>query len=180
MYKIDLPTLLRLFEEFQRSGTLTADIPRGVFGLKEPGFAMVELINGKIATCSIARKDGSYLASGRTALQMLQQADNLKWQIPESLPELSKEAGSLLPITEAPPPLNTPRRYLPPVTVPQRRIIPNQSILNSLTPKQRRVLSLADGTRNVSKIAGLLAISVEEAQWILGELEAMQLITEKQ
>lgn len=153
---------------------------------------MVELVNGKIITCSIAKKNGSYLATGGTALQMLQQAESLKWQIQET----SAEPGPPLPLTDLPPPLQTapPRylpapstaplsnsqRYLPPVTVPQRRITPSQSILNSLTPKQRRVLSLADGTRHVSKIAELLAISVEEAQWILGELESMQLITEKQ
>lgn len=189
MYKIDLTTLLRLFEEFQRSGTLIAEVPKGACGLKEPGVAMVELINGKIAACSITQKNGSVLASGSRALQMLRQAETLKWQIQtpaEPEPPPITEISPSLQI--APPrqtrylpaqfttPLNNSGRYVSHMAVPQRRITPNQRILNSLTLKQRRVLSLVDDIRNVSKIASLLATSVEETQKILNELEAMQLI----
>lgn len=190
MYKIDLTTLLRLFEEFQRSGTLVAQVPRGSCGLKEPGVAMVELINGKIAACSIVKKNGSVFNSGSNALQILQQAESLKWQIqtpaesagPPSIVEISPSLQIAPPryLPSSPTtPLNNSRYYLPPVTVPQRRITLNQNILNNLTPKQRRVLVLVDGIRNVSKIASLLAIPVEEAQRILNELEAMQLIMGK-
>lgn len=197
MYKIDLTTLLHLFEEFQRSGTLIAEVPRGTFGLKEPGVARVELIHGKIAACSIIRKNSGILASGSNALQMLQQVENLKWQIqtPSGPIQAPPEFGPP-PITEVPPPfsitprslprppmnttpLNSSRDYLFAVLVPQRRTVPNQWILHSLTPKQRRVLSLVDGIRNVSKIASLLAIPIQDAQKVLEELEVMQLISRR-
>lgn len=190
MYKIDLTTLLRLFEEFQRSGTLVAEVPKGACGLKEAGVAMVELINGKIAACSITQKNGNVLASGSHAIQMLQQVETLKWQIQTPAePELPPPITEISPSLQiAPPrqtrylpapfttPLNNSGRYVSHMAVPQRRITPNQRILNSLTSKQRRVLSLVDDIRNVSKIASLLATSVEETQRILNELEAMQLI----
>lgn len=189
MYKIDLTSLLRLFEEFQRSGNLVAEIPRGTFGLKETGIARVELLQGKVVACLISKRDGSYYATGSDALSKLQLAGNLKWRVEaEAQPPPPRISGLL---SSPPPPsmqpVDPPRS--PTVSrssgyqlifelIPVRLDIPvpDQHVLRGLTFKQRRVLALIDGTRSIARIADLLSLPVGEVQSILVELQAMRLI----
>jgi hypothetical protein len=178
MYKIDLATLLQLFEEFQRSGVFTAEIPRGTLGLKEPGLARVEVINGMVVNCVILGRDGRYLSSGTDALRKLHQMGGLKWL-------MSTQTGSS-PVVET-----SPLRSLPPAPLPAPRVTGNlafhalipmrlaameRGVMNRLTPMQRRVLVLVDGSRSITKIAALLSVRVEIVQGTLRELEAMGLI----
>lgn len=178
MYKIDLATLLQLFEEFQRSGVFIAEIPRGTLGLKEPSLARVEVINGMVVNCAVLGQDGRYLASGPDALRKLHQMGGLKWQ-------MNTQAGSS-PVVETSPlrSLLPSQSSIPRVTgnlsfhtlIPTRIAAMERGVMNRLTPMQRRVLVLVDGVRSVAKIAALLSVRAEIVQGTLRELEAMGLV----
>lgn len=174
MYKIDLAPLLRLFEEFQRSGSLQAEVPAGTFGLREPGRVQIDLVHGKVVTCVIQKRDGGSYASGTKALQMVQQVKDLHWEIQADVPP----AGSTSPRLPVAPrylpvPVQPPR---PRVPVPVQVVAPNQYILNNLRFRQRRLFIMVDGKRNVAQLARLLSLSLAEIEETLGELRALGLI----
>ena len=180
MYKIDLATLLQLFEEFQRSGVFTAEIPRGTLGLKEPGLERVEVINGMVVNCVILGRDGRYLASGTDALRKLHQMGGLKWQMNANTQKGSSPVVETSPLRSfSPSQLPMPRvtgNLSFHMLIPMRTTMMEQGMMNRLTPVQRRVLVLVDGTRSVAKIAALLSVRAEIVQGTLRELEAMGLI----
>lgn len=180
VYKIDLATLLRLFEEFQRSGSLRAEVPRGTFGLKEAGTIQIDLVNGKVVACSLKKKDGNIHASGNNILQMAQQAQGLKWQVLSDVPSATDTTPRLaIPppryphAPSAPPPAIQRNQRSP---VPRRTVTPSHYILGNLTFRQRRLLILIDGTRTAGQLAHLLSLSAAEIQEALNELKSMGLI----
>ena len=193
MYRIDLATILRLQEEFHRSGSLTAELPKGIPGWKEHCLAEIELREGRVVMCVICGSDGRYLASGEQALRLLHSLGMLRWQVqlhqrPNSEPlppEIPLETSPLQPYDRLPSQPLAPIPYVPEISpaftlIPQRVVLFAQNDLHRLTHRQRRVFVLIDGVRSAAKISAMLFPSSPDAREvmdILSELEAMGLIT---
>jgi len=190
MYTIDLATLLRLLQEFQRSGILTAELPSGVPGIKEPCHAWVELAEGKIISCHIKSRVGRNLLTGSQALSLLESLGTLDWSL-EVVPRITQKLPSVRvsPVTQTLPAMRVPSisQHLPAVQVSPIAISPpiprriaqiEQGELNLWPRTHRRVFALVDGSRNVNEIATMLSLTtgVEGVMMVLRDLKAMGII----
>jgi hypothetical protein len=190
MYTIDLATLLRLLQEFQRSGILTAELPSGVPGTKEPCHAWVELAEGKMVSCHIKNRVGRNLLTGSKALSILKSLGTLDWSL-EVVPRITQKLPSVRvpPITQTLPAMRVPSIsqplpavQVPPITVsppvPRRIAQIEQKELNLWPRTHRRVFALIDGNRNVNEIATMLSLSrgVEGVMTVLRDLKATGII----
>ncbi len=171
MYNLDLATLLQLLQEFRRTGSIYAQLPPGALALKERCQAKIELIEGKMISCWITTRNGQYSASGDEALQILHRLGTLDW-------EFQAQIETPQHVSETSPILSTD----PSAFIPRRLASVEQTTLNRLSRKQRRVFVLVDGERSIAKIVSILfpaSPNTKEVIGVLRELEAMRLITVK-
>lgn len=200
MYTLDLPTMLRLLRDFQRSGILRTEIPAGLPRLKTPCLVMIELRLGEMTACHVKDDKGHILLAGQEAFKAITAAGNLKWAF-EELPEhaLASTPGANQSSWEVarsdsfktvPPmrttssmtgPLNTPPALPVPRwsdTVAQQTLLPRR--LMELTPllmhdwprRYRQVYVLIDGVRDSAKIASILNQPVQSVEQILREIQS--------
>lgn len=201
VYTIDLATLLQLLSEFQRSGTLQAEVPAGLPGLKQPCVVVVELLAGKMISCYVKDDKGRSLLVDQGASQIIFAAGKLNWvfRAGSNLDTLDREQfpNSSLPRSVRTSPLNTgplgnsgplissggPNTEVPPYfsrssPIPKHVFRLSTAQINAWPRRYRQIYVLIDGTRNVERIAAILSQSpqaVEEALLAMQSTGAIRL-----
>ncbi len=113
---------------------------------------------GRVLACDIRTEQGQLVLCQQAAMQVLEEAGDLCWQLSRSqVPEQS------LPREDA----QVPHRLIQALTSEQQR---------RCSHRQIRVFALVDGSKSVGKIAQLLHLSAHEVHQILRELQQLQLI----
>lgn len=162
MYVLDFETIRQMIQAYQQTGELSADVSSGVAGLRGPCHIAINVVAGMITSCTIVGKSGQSI-TGKQAEQGLLRLGQLRWTF-----------------TPQPEPVVQP---LPPAQVytslsffPRRSFQGNQEQIRHLSRLHRAIFSLADGTRNVEKIAAILSVSPDQIEHALRELQAMGII----
>ncbi|MBA2285647.1 MAG: hypothetical protein H0W02_09200 [Ktedonobacteraceae bacterium] len=189
MYSIDLETIVQLLSEFRQSGTLSAELPQGLPGLKGRYLAWLELIEGNIVSCYIKDTAGGNILSGEEALRVLYNIGKLDWITGPSLtanpsPRGQEQQSARSPSVDTWQTASSPAMpvYPPAVShppIPRHVQQVSQQDLNQWPRKYRRIYSLVNGERDVSKIAAIISPSThnyKEVLEVLRELRAMKLI----
>lgn len=173
---VDLAFSLTAFELYRKSGTLSAAV-RSVPGMRGPGQAYIELVQGKVVTCYILdRKGERYQVLKDFLVQLDGEKGPLNWVFRESTVQMPTPPLS----TEAPAqPQSVSRSPIPRPLV--YTLDPQQ--LQPWPPQQRyylqQVFSLIDGQRNVDEIRYALPLAptiVDEAIHVLLALNAIALV----
>ncbi len=168
VYRLDLEPLLLVLRT--RSGFLEASIP-SVPGLKGRCQAVVTLVNGKIANCTLRDQQGNTLSGDRALRFLYNKVFEWTYQEPQNSPSVVPDT----PTPEAFPPISTqwsPRSNVgyensPAFNTGYRSHLPlsvqaipkrvEQSPQNQSWPRlYRSVFMLVDGTRSIAGIAELL------------------------
>ena len=173
MYKMELRMLLRLIYEFHRTGQLVAILPPTFLENEEHCRAWLEVMNGQLLSCCVKNAKGQELFTGGQAMQTIQQAGVLDWNLHERPRPLRSSASDGAGAPVAPPP---PADL---ALVPRRLIEVNQAMLNSWPRLYRRVYVLVDGRSSVQKIATMLSLfpqGLEQVQAALADLRTKGLI----
>lgn len=204
---LDISTLLQVLQDFRQDGRLQAQLPIGVLG-QSGGYASIEMLQGNMISCTIFNAQGQVLLRGQEALNTLSNLGSMQWVVNQeyihtnpNLPAIRQNtSGTLHAIPRSftgPQPMlqqNTsgnlqavngsftrPQPVIHPAArfVPRRITTINSEILNRFPRRQKRVLLLVDGERNVAKIASMLnpqENGQQEIFTILRELEDMCVI----
>jgi hypothetical protein len=130
--------------------------------------AQLSFVDGIVTVCQVSHKaDGRSLFTNGGAIRWL-----------TSLPSLTWTLETLAPQPLLPQAVNGPQMFASsPSPVPRRFRQVEQSVILSLSRKQRQVFALVDGTRSIEKIAVILRQPVEVVTKVLHELEMMGVIT---
>ncbi len=202
-YTIDLDTILQILRGFQKSGTLSGELPARKLGNKVAWQAQLRLLDGEVVTCVVLNENGAAVRSGEDALKALQKAGNLNWtMMPDS--EQTKRSPTVRldrvsSIFPSDPRLPTPPRSDPrfpalPHSDPRLPVAPywktvglpvarrlvlvtaEQMNLESWPRNYRQVYAMVDGVRTCEKIASLLSLRPEEVVYILRDLQMRQVL----
>jgi hypothetical protein len=164
MYTLDFETIKQVMQEHQKTGTLHADAPSGVAGLREPCRIEISIQAGAIVSCTIVGGSNRRL-TGKKAADALSRLGRLYWTF--TSPE------------EAAPPVREPSPVLQPValaSIPWRTSFLEPQQMHSWSRMHRAAFALADGTRNVAKIAEMLSTSPDVISKILQDLQSLGVI----
>ena len=164
-YRLDLNTLLLMLK--RSTGSLYAEIPH-IPGVKGHCQVFLRLEQGLIQTCVIKNEYGSEVASGETALKLIQN-QALEWHYREEKPPSQSLLPARVPSVRPPsfprttthlPREAAPRFPLVPLArspIPFRRTFISQRAFLSWPRLYRAVYSLIDGKTSVDDIVRLLA-----------------------
>ncbi len=187
MFRLDLNTLLAFLEESRQSGMLSTTLPGGVLGQKGQSQVVIRLVAGKVVDCHVEYSDGQiYVLNNSSLHRLLDPLDAQEWRL-ETLAN-SHDSASYRNNASIPPSMKKTQPLPTPATVQWSQIVPKAIIhvrpdnLNRLSHKQRRVLVLVDGMKNVGQINSLLFPMSHDLQIIievLRELEYMGIISIK-
>lgn len=160
MYTLDFETMKQVMQEHQKTGILYADLPTGSAGINEPCRVEVKIMAGKVASCSIVTGSGRRLTE-KESVQKLSRLGQLYWTfVPQQ--EVSDRPAF---------PASAQR-----VILPQRTVYLEQWQMRSWPRLHRSVFALADGTRSVPKIAGILSTSLDLVEKALSDLQSIGVI----
>lgn len=189
MFYLDFTTILQLLKEFQRSGVLETELPKGIMNTQEPCRLQCKLLQGELTGYQILAGFGETFVVDEGLLRQIESLGPLEWTFgPQQETTASpmhpahNPASSAAPTSAvSPSPVPQPFAHFI-VLVPRRPANLDQNELNILTRQQRRVLALVDGRRNVGQIATLLFSSstlesaAAEVLTLLQKLEAQSLV----
>jgi hypothetical protein len=144
------------------------DIETEETGSAKPWQAQLSFVDGIVTVCQVWHKaDGRSLFTDGGAIRWLTSLPSLTWTLETLAPEKVLPQAVNGPHMVASSPSPVPRRF--------RQV--EQSVILSLSRKQRQVFALVDGTRSIEKIAVILRQPVEVVTKVLHELEMMGVIT---
>jgi hypothetical protein len=162
MYVLDFETIQQMMQAYQQTGQLSADVPSGVAGLREPCRIEINILTGAITSCTVVGRSGRKII-GEKAKQELSHLGQLRWTFTPQ-PETSAQ------------PISSPQTLVSLSFFPRRtaQIEPKQ--MRRLSRLHRAIFALADGTRSVEKIAAILSTSSGQVDRALHELQSMGVI----
>ncbi|HEY7420222.1 MAG TPA: hypothetical protein VH593_33905 [Ktedonobacteraceae bacterium] len=154
MYNLDFETMKQVMQEHQKTGLLYADVATGVTSIREPCFIEISLVAGTIVSCSLISKSGRRL-TGEQAAKEIARLGQLRWNF---TPKEGTAAQSMAPVF--PQPVSpTPPSYPAEIALfPARTVNLDQWQVRSWPRTHRAVFALADGTKNIEKIAAMLSL----------------------
>ncbi|HZR41768.1 MAG TPA: hypothetical protein VFB12_16730 [Ktedonobacteraceae bacterium] len=162
MYMLDFETIQQVMQAYQQTGRLSADVPSGVAGLREPCHVEINVIAGLITSCTVVGKSGQKV-TGKKAEQELVRLGQLRWTFtPQSETVLQPSSPVLTKVS--------------PSFFPRRSAQVEQRQMRHWSRLHRATFALADGTRNVEKIAAILSTSSDQLAHALHELQSMGVI----
>jgi hypothetical protein len=189
MYYLDFTTILQLLKEFQCSGVLETELPKGIVNTHEPCRLQCKLLQGEITGYHIIAGFGEMIVVDEDVLRQVETLGPLEWTFgpwkgsSASPMKYSDHTSSSPALTSSISPFLAHQPYVNFLAlVPHRLATREHSSLRALTRRQRRVLALVDGRRNVGQIASLLfgSSTIERAAEVvlilLQNLEARNLI----
>ncbi|SRR5579884_556677 len=161
-YPLSLTLLLEVLQAMSGTHVLSAELPpqRGIS--REVCVAIVTLRDGKLIECQIKNSKGAPLLQQEAAFQTLAALGEVNWSllsssiVPSSLPKSRRLPDNRSSARQE---KRIPVRHLSGVIPP------------SLSHREKQVLSLIDGKRDVQQIADLLHLSLDHIQTILLRLE---------
>lgn len=189
MYYLDFVTIIQLLKEFQRSGLLQTELPKGVItNTQETYLLHLKLFKGEITDYYIVTSRGEMIIADQNLLSQVEALGPLEWtfgilkEAPSTNTSDRDDSTARQPALVVP---SQPYTLSPPshTLVPRRLVTVEYHSSSLLTRQQRRVLSLVDNKRNVGQIATLLFSSfrtqkaIQDVLTILQELEALKIIT---
>lgn len=163
MYTLDFETMKQVMQEHQKTGFLVAETPSAVKNLRGPCRIEIMLKAGGVVSCTLVGSNGGQL-TGKDAAQALIQLGRLRWTF---MPE---------PAAVAPPERPAP-------TTEEIFLFPRQSAwleqeqIRSWPRMHRAVFALADGTKDIVKIAEMLSTSPDVVDGALRDLRSIGVIT---
>ena len=162
MYTLDFNTIRLMMQAYQQTGLLTAEVVSGVMGLRGPCRIEIVLQAGSIVMCTLIGSDGGWL-TGKEAEQALTHLGRLRWTF-----TMQPEAIALpKPVTPAVETNFIVSWRIASVSSEQMRTWPRT---------HRLIFALADGTKNVAKIAEILSISPDIVKKALSDLQLIGVI----
>lgn len=163
MYILDFETIKQVMQEHQKTGILSAETPSGVRNLRGPCRVEIILKAGGIVSCTLVGGNGGRL-TGKDAVQPLVHLGRLRWMFtPES--------------EVIPPPARPTFAAEGNFLFPQHMVWLEQEQVRSWPRMHRAVFALADGTKNVVKIAEMLSTSRDVVDGVLRDLQSIGVIT---
>lgn len=163
MYTLDLVTIMQIMQAHRKTGRLQADLPAGIPKLREPCRVEIALEAGNISSCAIISKRGSLLTRDE-AYQKMVHLGRIRWTfVPQN--------SSVQPLESA---NRVPGKAV--VSRPYRVGLIEQEQMRSWRLMHKMVYGLADGTRTIEEIAGLLSATPETIEGVLHDLQSMRVI----
>ncbi|MBV9231220.1 MAG: hypothetical protein JOZ18_18055 [Chloroflexi bacterium] len=150
-------------QEHQKTGLLHADVPSGVASLREPCHVEISIMAGAIASCSIIGNSGRRVIE-KKALQELSRLGRLRWTFTPQQEIVVQQ------VSPAPAPVEIS-------LFPWRTAQVEQWQMRNWSRMHKAVFALADGTKNITKIAGILSTSPDMIDKVLGDLQKIGVIT---
>jgi hypothetical protein len=163
MYTLDFETMKQVMQEHQMTGSLIAEVPSGVAGMREPCRIEINMQAGSIVASCIVGNSGRRI-TGKEFAKALSRLGRLNWTF---TPQKEKSTQQL-----------SPRMYVPieKTFVPQRTVVLDQRQMQSWPRIHRVVFAMADGTKSSLKIAELLSTSPAIVDKVLSELQSIGVI----
>ncbi len=167
MYTLDFETIQQVMQEHQKTGFLLAEAPSGIVGLREACHIEIKIVAGAIVSCSVIGSSGRRL-TGKEAARGLARLGRIRWTFTPQQEVATQPA----PPTSAFEDISFfPRRYV---------VYLQQEQMRTWSRMHRAVFSLADGTKNVLKIAEMLSTSPDLVDKALRDLQSIGVIIMEQ
>ncbi len=161
-YTLDFETMQQVMQEHQKTGLLYAELASGTASLREPCRVEIKIMTGAVASCVIIGKSGRRL-SGKVAIRDLGRMGSLRWTFTPQQENVVPPLASRPTFTES-------------ATFPRRSAYPSQDQMRNWPRMHRAVFALADGTKSVEKMAGILSASPVLVEKTLRELQSIGVI----
>ncbi len=162
-YTLDFETIQQVMQEHQQTGLLYAELASGAMHLRESCRIEIKIMAGAVASCAIIGNSGRSL-TGREATQELTRVGRIRWTfVPQQESTVQPMSPSLIS-REA-------------VTVPRRYTYLSQAQMRTWPRMHRAVFALADGTKSIVKIAGILSVSPDLVSKTVRDLRSMGVLT---
>jgi hypothetical protein len=161
-FTLDFQTIQQVMQAHSRTGRLYAETPSGVAGLRGSCHIEIEVLQGKIISCTVINRSGQQVTGARAAAA-LSRLGRLRWTF---TPE-AEVAGPPVPPT------------LPPGKIsfyPQRTMQVKQEQMYTWSRMHKGIFALADGTKSVAKIAEILSIPPHQVERALHDLQSAGVI----
>jgi hypothetical protein len=166
MYTLNFETIKQMMQAYQQTGSLYAEMPSGVGRLREPCRIEIDVVSGQITSCAVIGSSGRYL-TGKEAMRELARLGRLNW----TFTPREEQSVETLPTPSTPLKAVEERNLLP------RRIVYVDPVQMRNWPRvHRAVFALADGTKNVVKIAEVLSVPPDIVEKALKELQSIGVI----
>ena len=150
-------------QEHQKTGFLYAELASGAISLREACRIEIKIMAGAVASCAIVGSSGRSLAD-KQATQELTRVGRLRWTfIPQQESTVQPTSPGLVSREAA--------------TVPRRYTYLSQTQMRTWPRMHRAVFALADGTKSIVKIAGILSVSPDLVDKTVRELRSIGVIT---
>lgn len=162
MYTLDFNTIKLMMQSYQQTGLLTAEVASGVAGLRGPCRIEIALNAGSIVMCTLIGSDGAWL-TGKEAEQALTHLGRLRWTFTMQ-PEVVALPKPAIPVVET--------NFI----IPWRIASVSSEQLRTWPRTHRLIFAVADGTKNVAKIAEVLSISPDFVKKALSDLQLIGVI----
>lgn len=159
MYTLDFETIKQVMQEHQKTGLLSAEMPAGLAGLREPCRIEINILAGNIVSCAIVGDSGRFL-TGNEAAQELARLGRIRWTF------TPQQRASTQPV----PAIAKPVKVSP---FPRRTLQVEQWQIQSWPRLHRTVFALADGTKPVTKIAEMLSAPPDLIERALRDLQSI-------
>ena len=163
MYNLDFETMKQVMRAHRKTGYLHADLPTGVPGMAEPCRIEVRLEAGAVVSCFIIGNISGHRLSESESAKRIARFGRLKWTFTQEENDTSLMIMSPLIPVEVP-------------TYPRRVVNLEQSQMQTWSRMHRKVFALADGTRSVTKIVGILSTSPDIVEQVLRDLQSIGVI----
>lgn len=159
MYTLDFETIKQVMQEHQKTGLLSAEMPAGLAGLREPCRIEINILAGNIVSCAIVGDSGRFI-TGNEAAQELARLGRIRWTF------TPQQRASTQPV----PAIAKPVKVSP---FPRRTLQVEQWQIQSWPRLHRTVFALADGTKPVAKIAEMLSAPPDLIERALRDLQSI-------
>jgi hypothetical protein len=167
MYSLRYEVMVQMLQQFGYSGEVHAKLPPQA-PLKEGGRVVLIVLNGSITASMILQRNEQKLYHEAEVRSILMRLKVLEWELVSSTPTAASPADTMtvkLPRT-------TPANGMKASSYPHRLVV-SQSQMYSWSKLQRSIYFLADGTRNIERIAMLLSCSVDVLEQSINELQSL-------
>lgn len=164
MYHLDFETVKQVMQAHQKTGFLYTEVSAKAAGTPEPCRIEIHFQAGTIISCFIISSSGHRIKDEESA-KRLARLGKLNWTFVPQEETVIQQASP----APAPAPVQVP-------ALPQRTVHLEQWQMNSWPRIHRRVFALADGTRNIGKIAEVLSTSPEVVRKVLQDLQSIGVV----
>lgn len=150
-YFLDITTLLQIVSRQKRYGVLQAkDVP--LPRMRKSIQAQIILENGLVRSCKLLSK-GQILAEDSQALHFLNDVGALEWSWVTKTEEIERTNEKTSLVLQRSPVQEDAS------SIPRRTLVVDNARLDELSRNHRRVLSIIDGSRSVSRIYSVLSFT---------------------